>query len=51
MGQAGAQAVKYAAQLLGRMITLFITSVKEGMSPGGITGDEKQRLVFLRYHL
>lgn len=33
-------------------MTLFITSVKEVMGPGGITGgNEKQRLVFLQYHL
>lgn len=52
MCQAGARAVKYAAQLLGRIITLFITSVKEVMCPDGITGgDENQRLVFLRCNL
>lgn len=39
-------------QLLGRIITLFIASVKEVMDPSGIAGgNEKQRLVFLQCHL
>lgn len=52
MYQEGAQAVQYTAQLLGRIITLFITLAEEVMNPGGITGgNENRRLVFCSYHL